>query len=94
MEGFLISMRVAPVITDLSDKESSSSKPIYVTKCLSEKCTGSYTDTISESILILCKDPKHTLKESAGHVTNDRPAAEDASSNSIEVDLHGKEALT
>jgi hypothetical protein len=32
---------------------------IVITKCLIEKCSGFYTDTISESVLIECKDPSH-----------------------------------
>lgn len=67
---------------------------IVVTKCLSTECTGVYTDTISESILIICKDPKHVLQENAGQATKPEPATEDASSNSTEADLHGKEAHT
>lgn len=32
---------------------------IVITKCLAEKCSGFYTDTISESVLIECNDPIH-----------------------------------
>jgi hypothetical protein len=34
-------------------------KTIKITKCLHANCSGSYTDSLFESILILCKDPKH-----------------------------------
>jgi hypothetical protein len=34
--------------------------PIIITQCLSSNCNGYYTDSISESVLIQCKDPKHT----------------------------------
>jgi hypothetical protein len=33
--------------------------PILITKCLTDPCSIFYTDTISESILIECKDPRH-----------------------------------
>jgi hypothetical protein len=38
-------------------------KPITVTRCLSSRCTGLYTDSLSESILIRCVDPKHSNGE-------------------------------
>jgi hypothetical protein len=54
---------------------------ITVTKCLSQECSGCYTDTLYESILILCKDSKH---HNAGQVTNQRPAkADDNISGSV-----------
>jgi hypothetical protein len=32
---------------------------IIITKCPTETCSGFYTDTLSESIVIECKDPRH-----------------------------------
>jgi hypothetical protein len=32
---------------------------IIITKCLSDPCPIFYTDTMSQSILIECKDPRH-----------------------------------
>lgn len=90
----LVRTNTSETLLNRSAESHLSKKVIGVTKCLSPECTGVYTDTISESILIICKDPKHVLQENAGQATKPEPAAEDASSNSIEVDLHGKEALT
>jgi hypothetical protein len=39
---------------------------IAVTKCLSQHCTGFYTDSLSEYFLIKCLDPKHNIDE-VGH---------------------------
>jgi hypothetical protein len=50
-------------LNGFSDTEVFCHKPFCVTTCLSKDCTGSYTDTISESVLILCKDPKHKISE-------------------------------
>ena len=36
---------------------------IVITKCLSPACTGFYTDSISESILVKCLDAKHNIGE-------------------------------
>lgn len=69
----------------LQEKVSSKSKryqplTITITECLSTDCTAFYTDAISESIVIQCKDSRHNNpKESAGQVTNPRPAPDDAS---------------
>jgi|GEM_PF-2423565 hypothetical protein len=51
--------------------ENGVSKPetklITITKCLSGLCTGFYTDSVSESILIKCSDPKHNIDEAGSH---------------------------
>lgn len=46
-------------IKSLSKAECKSRKAVIITKCLCEPCPRVYTDTISESILIECKDPHH-----------------------------------
>ena len=48
-------------ITDCIKNEAQNSKIIVVTKCLSEKCTGLYTDSLSETILVRCLDSKHNI---------------------------------
>jgi hypothetical protein len=57
--------------TSKSETNSSRSEvrnnPITVTKCLSQRCTGFYTDSISEYFLIKCKDPKHNIDDEVGH---------------------------
>jgi hypothetical protein len=55
--------------------------PITVTKCLSQRCTGFYTDSISEYLFIKCLDPKHNGKEGCKgpqpQTTNHNPRAAD-----------------
>jgi hypothetical protein len=34
-----------------------------ITKCLARECTGFYTDSITETVLIKCLDPKHIGEE-------------------------------
>jgi hypothetical protein len=34
-------------------------EPIIVTKCLFNQCTGQYTDALTQSLKIVCSDPKH-----------------------------------
>jgi hypothetical protein len=64
--------------TSKSETDSSRSEvrnyPITVTKCLSQRCTGFYTDSISENFSIKCLDPKHNVDE-VGHQPT--PDAED-----------------
>ena len=48
----------------LVDDDNEKRQTIKITKCLTEKCRGFYTDSLSERILIHCQDPIH------GH-TND-----------------------
>lgn len=43
----------------LSGRQLQIKKHIIITKCLSDHCNIFYTDTLSQSILIECKDPKH-----------------------------------
>jgi hypothetical protein len=50
-------------IKRLSKAECKSRKAVIITKCLCEPCPRVYTDTISESILIECKDPKHNCTD-------------------------------
>ena len=50
------------------------SKAIVVTECLSQGCTGFYTDSISESIFIKCLDPKHNIDEVGHQPTPDADA--------------------
>lgn len=38
-----------------------SRKAVVITKCLCEPCSIFYTDTISGSIFIECRDPRHTF---------------------------------
>ena len=59
-----------PVSTDgrasikkISKSGYESKKTIIITRCLCEPCPLFYTDTISGSILIKCRDPRHTLIE-------------------------------
>jgi|SoiMethySBSTD1v2_1073268.scaffolds.fasta_scaffold2591496_1 hypothetical protein len=33
--------------------------PIIITQCLTSNCNGYYTDSISETLRIQCKDPRH-----------------------------------
>jgi hypothetical protein len=42
-------------------QENSCNKKVIITRCLKYPCPRTYTDTISESFLILCKDPKHEI---------------------------------
>jgi hypothetical protein len=50
-------------------------KLVVITKCLCEPCPRVYTDTISESILIECKDPKHNtgIEKVEGREANPNP---------------------
>jgi hypothetical protein len=42
-------------------QNTQNSKIIVVTRCLSEKCTGLYTDSLSETVLVRCLDSKHNI---------------------------------
>jgi hypothetical protein len=33
---------------------------IITTECLTDPCPGFYTDALSQSLLVVCKNPKHT----------------------------------
>jgi hypothetical protein len=48
----------APIVAE-DKKQEQQPRIITITKCLSEPCAIFYTDTLSQSILIECKDPKH-----------------------------------
>ena len=47
-------------IKSISKTERESRKAVVITKCLCEPCPIFYTDTISGSIFIECRDPRHT----------------------------------
>ena len=49
-------------IKRLSKEEGKRKKAVVITKCLQDNCTGWYTDTISESLIIQCRDARHQLK--------------------------------
>ena len=60
-------------ITELPQGPNSAHKPkslsddqrkphIIVTECLCEHCTGQYTDTLTQSLNVVCTDPKHSSK--------------------------------
>ena len=36
---------------------------IIITECLCEHCTGQYTDTLTQSLKVVCTDPKHSTRE-------------------------------
>ncbi len=42
---------------------SSETKSIIITRCLVLPCPGTYTDSIFESVRIICKSPRHINKE-------------------------------
>ena len=48
-------------------KSGWSRKVVLITKCLCEPCPRFYTDTISESIFIECRDPRHTSHDRGEH---------------------------
>jgi hypothetical protein len=49
-------------IKRISKAQYDNSKVIVITKCLCEPCPRFYTDTISESIFVECRDPRHTCR--------------------------------
>jgi hypothetical protein len=49
-------------IKRLSKEEGKRKKAVVITKCLQDNCTGWYTDTISESLIIQCRDARHQQK--------------------------------
>jgi hypothetical protein len=53
----------------LKDKHSGNENhdSIIITECLSPECSGYYTDTISESIVIHCKSQRHNQESSGAH---------------------------
>jgi len=46
-------------IKKLSNADTKSRKRVLITECLCDPCPRFYTDTISESIIIECKNSKH-----------------------------------
>ena len=54
-------------VTNDAKNEAHNGKPITITKCLSQKCIGFYTDSLSESILVRCLDPKHNIENEVGN---------------------------
>lgn len=65
-EENLVSNNAKESIKRLSNVESKFRKKVVVTKCLSDPCPGFYTDTLSESILIECRDPMHDSCDDGG----------------------------
>jgi hypothetical protein len=45
----------------ISKIEPGSRRIVIITKCLCDPCPRFYTDTVSESIFIECRDPRHTF---------------------------------
>jgi hypothetical protein len=39
---------------------------VIITKCLTKSCPGIYTDSLSESVLIICNDPIHAKSKREG----------------------------
>jgi hypothetical protein len=58
-ESNLVSTDDKEAIKRLSKQASQNRKLVVITKCLCDPCPEFYTDTLSESILIRCKDPRH-----------------------------------
>jgi hypothetical protein len=53
-----------PQIYDYTHKAKSVSvkhieQPVFVTECLDNHCSGNYTDTLTQSMKIVCLDPRH-----------------------------------
>jgi hypothetical protein len=44
---------------------------IVITKCLTSGCTGFYTDSIDETIFVICSDPKHHIDDAGHQPTSD-----------------------
>jgi hypothetical protein len=60
-ENLLASNDTKESIKRLSNTQSDFRKKVVITKCLCDPCPGLYTDTISESLLIECRDPRHAM---------------------------------
>jgi hypothetical protein len=50
-------------IKRLPNADTKSENRIVITQCLCDPCPGLYTDTISESLLIECRDPRHSCSD-------------------------------
>jgi hypothetical protein len=59
-DSLLTTNNVKESIKRLSDAVTKVRKVVVISRCLCDPCPGFYTDTLSESILIECKDPRHT----------------------------------
>ena len=55
-------------------KKRGHQESIFITKCLALECTGFYTDSIDENMLIKCLDPKHNIDEVGHQPTPDADA--------------------
>lgn len=51
---------------DKKVSEQEQRESISITKCLTQPCPGMYTDSVSESIQILCKSPSHSKEKENG----------------------------
>jgi len=58
----------------LTQREEQQSKIITVTECPTEPCTVYYTDALSQSVLVICRNRKHADAEK-------RKAGESSASN-------------
>jgi hypothetical protein len=59
-ENLLDSNNAKESIKRLSNADTQFRKTVVITECLCDPCPGFYTDSISESILIECRDPIHS----------------------------------
>jgi hypothetical protein len=62
-DSLLASNDVKESIKSISTADSESRKKVVITKCLCDPCPLFYTDAISESILIECRDPRHVCSD-------------------------------
>jgi hypothetical protein len=60
-------MKTDNLVDDDNDEQQNT---IIITRCLSEKCCGFYTDSLSERVLIRCQDPRHG-HTNGGMIQND-----------------------
>jgi hypothetical protein len=42
--------------------------PIVITRCLKIPCSRFYTDSISQRLLVMCKDPRHNEYKDEGKI--------------------------
>ena len=56
----LVDSKPANTLKKLSGPDQNK-RHIIITKCLCEPCPEFYTDTIFGSVLIECKDPRHSI---------------------------------
>ena len=64
-------------------------KEIVVTKCLKNPCPRSYTDAISETFLILCRDPIHNTLQSDNSFSNNSGAGHDSQAHKRQTTRFG-----